>query len=384
MTAAVPLVDLAWQHRVVADRVAAGFADVLGRTAFVDGAEVADFERRFAAASGVAHCVTVANGTDAIELGLRALALPAGAGVALPANTFIATLEAVVRAGLTPVVVDVDDDHGLLDPVALDRAAAGCRAVVPVHLHGQLAPMPALLDVARRHDLRVLEDGAQSHLATQAGRCAGSWGDLAATSFYPGKNLGAYGDGGAVLTDDDDLAAQVRTLRGHGTAPGADRYTHTMMGMNSRLDTLQAVVLTAKLEHQAAWNDLRRQAADLYHRLLSGRPDLALPRTAPGNVHSWHIYAIRVASRDQVLALLREAGVGAGAHYPVPVHQQPAMHGWIDPSARFPAAEAATRETLSLPLYPGITTEQQERVVDVLLTVLDDVRSGEAALARRS
>ena len=299
MSTPVPLVDLAWQHRVVADRVAAGFADVLGRGAFVDGAEVADFERRFAAASGVAHCVAVANGTDAIELGLRALALPPGSGVALPANTFIATVEAVVRAGLRPVVVDVDPDHGLLDPAALARVAGSCRAVVPVHLHGQLAPMPALLEVARRAGLRVLEDGAQSHLATHLGRCAGSWGDLAATSFYPGKNLGAYGDGGAVLTDDADLAVRVRTLRAHGTAPGDDRYTHAVMGMNSRLDTLQAVVLTAKLEHLAAWNDLRRAAADRYEALLAGRDDVLLPRTAPSNVHAWHIYAVRVAHRDE-------------------------------------------------------------------------------------
>ena len=362
----IPLVDLGWQHERIAAEVQAGWAEVVSKGDYVGGAAVSAFESAFTALSGIAHCVGVANGTDAIELALRALDLPAGAGVAVPVNTFIATAEAVLRAGLRPVLVDVDADHLLMAPDALEAVAERCRAVVPVHLYGQLAPMTELSSVADAHGLRVVEDAAQAQLARQHGQAAGAWSAAAATSFYPGKNLGAYGDGGAVLTEDAAVAARVRSLATHGTAPGGDRYSHPEVGFNSRLDTLQAVVLSAKLQHLEAWNALRRTAAERYGGLLQGVDGITLPLTAPGNTHVWHLYVVRVPRRDDVLQALRAAGIAAGTHYPVPLHRQGALRNEPGAQGRFPVGEAAALEVLSLPLFPGITAEQQSRVVDAL------------------
>jgi dTDP-4-amino-4,6-dideoxygalactose transaminase len=362
---AIPLVDLRAAHAEVAEEVAEGLDRVLASGAFVKGPDVAAFEAEYAAFCGVDHCVGVANGTDAVELALRAAGVGPGDGVVLPANTFVATAGAVVRAGARPVLADVDDEHLLLDPADAGRAAAdaGARALVPVHLNGQLAPMTPLAALAERAGLVLVEDAAQCQGATQDGRQAGSWGAAAATSFYPGKNLGAYGDGGAVVTRDRELADAVRLLGDHG-APR--KYAHTTLGFNSRLDTLQAVVLRAKLRRLAAWNQARRDAAARYDTLLAGLDGVRLPRVAPGNTHVWHLYAVRVPERDRVLRALEDEGVGAGAHYPVPVHLQPAYaflgHGPGD----FPVAERAADEILTLPLYPQITAGQQERVVEVL------------------
>ena len=280
----------------------------------------------------------------------------------VPANTFIATAEAVVRAGANVVLADVTADH-LIDPASVaehltDRTAA----VFGVHLYGQMAPMAALAEVVGP-DVLLLEDAAQSQGARQDGRRAGSIGRAAGTSFYPGKNLGAYGDGGAVLTSSDDVAARLRALRNHG---GERRYEHREIGTNSRLDTLQAVVLSAKLAVLDSWNDERRAAATLYGELLADVPGLSLPHVAPGNEHVWHLYVVEVDARDELLADLNGAGIGAGIHYPAPVHLLPAFaylgHGPGD----FPVAEAAGPRILSLPIYPGITPAQQARVADVV------------------
>jgi dTDP-4-amino-4,6-dideoxygalactose transaminase len=366
---AIPLVDLQAAHQEVAGEVRAGFDRVLAATAFVGGAEVGEFEREFAAFSGTRHCVGVGNGTDALEFALRAADLPPGSGVILPANTFVATAEAVLRAGLRPVLVDVDEEYLLIDPAPAAAAsyAGGISAVVPVHLFGQLAPMKEIADMAAERDLLVVEDAAQSQGATHNGRPSGSWGRLAGTSFYPGKNLGAYGDAGAVLTDSDELAQRVRLLGNHGSAR---KYEHDTLGFNSRLDTLQAVVLRAKLTRLAGWNSNRRAAAARYDDLLAGLPGLRLPGTLPGNEHVWHLYVVRVPDRDRVLRGLNEAGIGAGIHYPVPVHLQPAFRSLGYGPGDFPVAERAGREILSLPLYPQITLEQQERVAEVLAEVL--------------
>jgi dTDP-4-amino-4,6-dideoxygalactose transaminase len=360
----IPLVDLQAAHQEVAEEVRAGFDRVLAATAFIQGAEVEAFEREFADFATVRHCVGVGNGTDAIELALRAADLPAGAGAILPANTFVATAEAVLRAGLTPVLVDVDPDHLLIDPVEVATAVdSTTRAVLPVHLFGQMGPMKEIVAAAEESSLLVVEDAAQSQGAAHDGRPSGSWGQLAATSFYPGKNLGAYGDAGAVLTDDDQLAHRVRLLGNHGSAR---KYQHETLGFNSRLDTLQAVVLRAKLARLAGWNELRREAAARYDALLAGVDGVVLPRTLPGNEHVWHLYVVRVQDRDEVLQRLNAAGIGAGIHYPVPVHLQPAFSGLGYGPGDFPVAEQAGREILSLPLYPQITEEQQARVADAL------------------
>jgi dTDP-4-amino-4,6-dideoxygalactose transaminase len=356
----IPLVDLRLQHREIAEEVRAGFDAVCAATSFVLGEEVAAFEREFAAFSGTRHCVGVGNGTDALDLALRAAGVGSGHDVILPANSFVATAEAVVRAGARPLLVDCDPRYDLIDPVRVkDVLGPRARAIIPVHLYGQAAPMDELGQLADAAGLVLIEDAAQSQGARRDGRAAGSFGLAAGTSFYPGKNLGAYGDGGAVLTSDDEVARRVRALRNHGSEA---KYRHTELGFNSRLDTLQAVVLRAKLRRLGAWNAARRAAADRYGELLDGLEQVTLPATLPGNEHVWHLYVVRVPERDRVLERLQAAGVGAGIHYPVPIHLQPGFAELGHRRGDFPVAEAAAAQILSLPLFPGITAGQQERV----------------------
>ncbi|HEX4965339.1 MAG TPA: DegT/DnrJ/EryC1/StrS family aminotransferase [Thermoanaerobaculia bacterium] len=363
----IPLVDLRAQHAEVADEIANGFARVFERTAFILGSEVADFESAFAGYCGVAHCIGVGNGTDAIELTVRALGLGAGDEVLMPANTFIATALGVIRAGAVPVLVDCDRYH-LLDPArAAERITPRTRAILPVHLYGQLADMEALEKIASAHGLLLIEDAAQVQGASRHGRRCGNFGAAAATSFYPGKNLGAYGDAGAVLTSSDDLAAHVRKLRNWGS----DRkYYHPEIGFNSRLDTLQAVVLSAKLRRLDAWNAARRRAAALYDRLLSGIEGIETPLVLSGNEHVYHLYVVRVANRDAVLARLQEQRIEAGIHYPTPLHLHGALRELGYSRGDFPQAEQAAAEILSLPLHPHLTVAQQERIAVTLAECL--------------
>lgn len=363
-TTAIPLVDLRAAHAQVAAEIQAGFDEIMSSAAFIKGEVVAAFEREYAAVTGVEHCVGVANGTDALELALRAAEVSAGAEVIMPANTFVATAEAVVRAGARPAFADVDPDYLLLDPGSLKASLSEqTGAVIPVHLFGQIAPMTAIADIAAQRGTVIVEDAAQAHGATQGGRPAGSFGLLAGVSFYPGKNLGAYGDAGAVLTESAEHARRVRLLGDHGSER---RYEHLTIGFNSRLDALQAVVLRAKLRGLVADNQARRQAASHYAELLAGLPEVILPRTAPGNEHVWHLYTIRVPRRDDVLRRLQDERIGAGIHYPVPVHLQPAFRHLGYGPGDFPVAEAAAGQLLSLPLYPQITREQQVRVADAV------------------
>ncbi|WP_225847061.1 DegT/DnrJ/EryC1/StrS aminotransferase family protein [Streptomyces sp. HPF1205] len=367
----IPLVDLKAAHAEVAEDVRTGFERVLANTAFIGGEEVRAFEREYAAFAGVAHCVGVANGTDALELALRASGVGAGHEVVLPANTFIATAGAVARTGARPVLVDCDPDTYLMDgPAALDAVGGATRAVVPVHLYGQCADVEALA-AALPPRVAVVEDAAQSQGAARDGRSPGR-GGIASTSFYPGKNLGAYGDAGAVLTDDGERAGLVRAIANHG---GVAKYRHDVAGFNSRLDGLQAVVLRAKLAGLAAGNTARRAAAARYDELLSGlvaAGRVVLPVTAAGSAHVWHLYVIRVlgADRDEVVGKLNAEGIGAGVHYPAPVHLTPAFAHLGHRRGDFPHAEEAADRILSLPLYPQITADQQQRVVDVLAGAL--------------
>lgn len=365
----IPLVDLSAQHAAVADEVAEGWQLVLARTAFIGGPQVAAFEREYAEFISVPHCVAVANGTDAIEIVLRALGVGPGDECILPANTFIATAEAVCRAGATPVLVDcAGDGTYLIDTDAVEAAVTPrTAAIVPVHLYGQAAPVERLLPLTRRTGIRVVEDAAQSHGARRNGISAGALGDGAATSFYPGKNLGAYGDAGAAMTDSAELADRMRMIRDHGSPR---KYEHEVIGVNSRLDTLQAVVLSAKLRRLAGWNAARRAAAARYDELLSGYDAIGRPRTLDGNEHVWHLYTVRVPERDRVLKELHAAGIGAGIHYPAPIHLTAAFAGLGYAEGAFPVAEQAARDLLSLPLFPEITAAQQERVVSVLAAAL--------------
>ena len=361
----IPLVDLKAQHDQIRDEVQAGWDRVLDRTAFVLADEVATFESEFAEFSGVRHCVGVANGTDALELALRAANVGPGDEVILPANTFIATALAVARAGATPVLVDVTADTQLIDPTLVEAAVTpATRAIMPVHLFGQMAPMAPLLELASSKNIAVIEDAAQAQGASQHGTGAGAYGLLAGTSFYPGKNLGAYGDAGGVMTNSDEMATAVRALRNYGSEV---KYHHPVVGFNSRLDTLQAVVLSAKLRRLAGWNAARREAAARYDEMLRDVEEVGRPTTAPGNVHVWHLYVVRVANRDGVLEQLHQQGIGAGIHYPVPVHLQGAFSSLGHAEGSFPVTERAAGEIISLPMFAEITPSQQEEVVEALL-----------------
>jgi dTDP-4-amino-4,6-dideoxygalactose transaminase len=366
----IPLVDLRAAHAEIADDVAAGFSRVCADTAFIGGAEVTAFETEYAAFCGVPHCVGVANGTDALELALRAVGVGPGGEVILPANTFVATAEAVARIGAVPVFVDCDPATYLVDvDAALAAVTPATAAIVPVHLYGQLAPVAKLATAG----VPIVEDGAQSQGATGAG---GAPPTIASTSFYPGKNLGAYGDAGAVVTTDPDLAARVRTIANHG---GQVRYRHDVVGFNSRMDALQAVVLRAKLARLAGWNAARRAAAARYDALLAPL-DVVRPVVADGNVPVWHLYVVRVpaARRERLIAGLHAAGVDAAIHYPVPVHRTPAFRRPDSPS--LPHAEAAATQILSLPMHPHITADQQEYVVATLARLLRDGNGSGARL----
>jgi dTDP-4-amino-4,6-dideoxygalactose transaminase len=360
----IPLVDLAAQHDQVAEEVAAGWAQVLKATAFIGGPQVAAFEAEFAEFSGVKHCVGVANGTDALELALRALRVGTGDECVLPANTFIATAEAVARTGATPTLVDCDDETALMDVDALSSAITRrTKAIVPVHLYGQTAAVERIVPIAADAGAAILEDAAQAQGARRNGAVAGGLGDIAATSFYPGKNLGAYGDAGAVMTRDEELAHRVRLLSRHGSP---SKYVHTELGFNSRLDTLQAVVLSAKLRRLGAWNAARRAAATRYDKLLADLPAVRRPVVLDGNEPVWHLYVVRVADRDRVLKHLHAGGIGAGIHYPTPLHLTGAFASLGYRVGDFPVTERMAGELLSLPLFPEITQAQQERVTDVL------------------
>ena len=362
----IPLVDLAAAHREVAEEVAAGWAQVVERTAFINGPQVAAFEREYAEYLGVAHCVGVGSGTDALELALRASGIGRGDECVLPANTFIATAEAVARAGATPILVDCQADTGLIDPSAVaDAVGPRTKAILPVHLYGQPAAVEQIRPLAA--GAAVIEDAAQSQGARRHGAVTGTLGDAAATSFYPGKNLGAYGDAGAVLTSDDDLARNIRLLRDHGSER---RYEHPILGFNSRLDTLQAVVLSAKLRRLDGWNDDRRKAAERYHELLAEVPRVERPVVAEGNEPVWHLYVVLVPERDKVLKTLHENGIGAGIHYPTPIHRTGAFADLGYEAGAFPNTERRAARQLSLPIFPEITAAQQERVVEVLTGAL--------------
>ncbi|MGH6657965.1 MAG: DegT/DnrJ/EryC1/StrS family aminotransferase [Actinocrinis sp.] len=377
----IPLVDLKAAHAEIAEEVAAGFQRVLATTGFVGGPEVAAFEDEYARFSGVGHCVGVANGTDAVELALRAAGVGRDDEVVLPANTFIATAEAAARIGARPVLVDCAPDSHLIDvQAALAAVGPRTRAVVPVHLYGQLAPVDELAAKLAGSAVRIVEDAAQCQGATRHGHGAGSGGGLAATSFYPGKNLGAYGDAGAVLTDDPQTAATVRALGNHG---GLTKYSHDLVGFNSRLDALQAVVLRAKLKRLPAWNEARRAAAARYAELLADLDGVTLPAAEPGNEHVWHLYVIRLEAfggdrdrRDAFVKHLNGAGVGAGVHYPTALHRTPAFADLGHGPGSFPNAEGAADRIVSLPLHPHITAEQQERVAETVRAALKSVEAG--------
>jgi dTDP-4-amino-4,6-dideoxygalactose transaminase len=360
----VPFVDLDPVHKSLVPAILAELELLFESGAFINGPQVGAFERAFAEFCGRQVCVGLASGLDALRLALLAGGLDAGDEVIVPAMTFIATFEAVVQAGGSPVVVDVrEDDIGMDVDAASAVVGTRTRFLLPVHLYGQMADARELIALADRHGLDVLEDACQAHGAERDGIRAGSMGKAAAFSFYPSKNLGAIGDAGALVLDDEETAATVRALREHGQVR---RYESDFTGYTARLDTVQALVLAHKLPFLQQWNAERRSAAEFYNQALAGIGDLKLPRTVPGSTHVWHVYAVRTADPSGLGTFLSERGIGSGRHYPQAPHLAPAFANLELPAGSFPVAEAVARETLSLPIHPGISDAQLEVVVEAV------------------
>jgi dTDP-4-amino-4,6-dideoxygalactose transaminase len=360
----VPFVDLRAAGETLEPAILEDVTTLMRTGAFINGPAVAEFEQAFAAACGRGICVGVSSGLDGLRLALCTLDLRPGDEVLVPAMTFIATFEAVVQAGGTPVVVDVREDDVAMDPAAV-AAAVGprTRALLPVHLYGQMADVRALRVTAERHELELIEDACQAHGAERDGIGAGAAGRMAAFSFYPSKNLGGFGDAGAVVLDDERLAAQIRALRQHGET---SKYRSEYIGYTARLDTIQALVLARKLPLLDGWNAQRRRAAELYSAGLAGVGDLRLPETVAGASHVWHVYSVRTADPGALGEFLGLRGIGSGRHYPEAPHLSAAFRHLGYREGSFPVAEAVARETLSLPIFPGITDRQVETVVEAV------------------
>ena len=364
----VPFVDLSTQHRQVQSDIEIGWRRVTTNLAFVLGVELLEFERAYAEFCGMNHCIGVANGGDALEVALRALEIKVGDEVIVPANSYTATAMSVLRVGATPIFCDVDTETLLIDPESFEKAIGpNTRAVIPVHLFGQVAPMKQICDIAKRRKLKVIEDAAQSQGAMQDGQSAGSFGDITATSFYPGKNLGAYGDAGGILTNDSALATKVMKIRNYG---GLIKYEHEEFGLNSRLDEIQAVVLIEKLKHLARWNQERSEIAVRYSEHLSEVTNIKLPVSTPQNSHVWHLYVVQVNDRDKVIKEFENSDIGYGIHYPEPIHKQKAFSHLATPRVSLEVSERAAERILSLPIYPGLKLEQQMMVIETLRSAL--------------
>lgn len=382
----VPFLDLVTPHRELEDELVEAFRKALRSAAFVGGPEVEAFEREFAAYCGTTHCVGVANGTDAVRFALMASGVGPGDAVVTVSHTFIATVEAISQAGAETEFIDIDPRtycmsaralEQYLDSCATDSSsgrpiAARCgkpiKAIVPVHIYGQVADMDAILALAAKYDLLVIEDACQAHgaeyrTADGAWRRAGQFGKAAAFSFYPGKNLGACGEGGAVTTNDKSVADSIRMLRDHGQAK---KYYHSVEGYNGRLDAIQAAFLRIKLRHLDEWNVQRRTAAQRYGRLLSPLADVVSPAESDGSQGVYHLYVVRHDARDALAEHLKSAGVSTGFHYPVPLHLQQCYAGLGYPVGSFPVTESVANTLLSLPMFPGITERQQERAVEAI------------------
>lgn len=361
----IPYLDLPAQYRSIKPEVDEAVQRVLASAQYILGPEVEAFEQAFASYCGTAEAVGVNSGTSALHLALLACGVGPGDEVVTVPFTFIATVAAIEYAGARPVLVDVEPGTLTMDPGQVERAITPrTKAIVPVHLFGQPADMDAIADIGRRRGVRVIEDAAQAHGAEYKGRRCGSMADIAAFSFYPGKNLGAFGEGGAVVTSDRELARTVRLLRSWGEER---RYEHRLKGFNYRMDGIQGAILGVKLRHVEAWTEARRSRAALYDRLLADAP-LQTPVVRRDCRHVYHCYVVRIANRDQVRQALADEHIQTGVHYPIPVHLQPAYANLGYAAGEFPVAEAAAREVLSLPIFPEMTDAQVEAVASALPT----------------
>ncbi len=360
----VPFLNLSAQHAPLRGELDRAIAAVIDNDAFAGGPFVAEFEKQFASFCGTNHTMGVSNGTDALWLALLACGIGAGDDVITVPSTFMATAEAITYSGATPVFVDIDEETYTMDPHRLEQALTSrTKAVIPVHLFGQMADMDPIMEFARAHDLTVIEDAAQAHGAEYKGRRAGSIGHAGCFSFYPGKNLGAFGEAGAVVSNDVGIRDRIRVLRDHGQAR---KYHHTEIGWNCRMDGIQGAVLSVKLRHLERGNQLRRAHAAHYERLLRAIDEIQTPRVKTHAKHVFHVYAVRIQRRDEVIRVFEENGIGFGVHYPIPVHLQEAYARLGYGEGSFPIAERLAQEFLSLPMYPELTSEQVQLVAETL------------------
>ncbi len=356
----IPFVDLKAQYHAHRTEIDAAIASVISETAFIRGKYVADFEKAYAAKYGAKHCVSCGNGTDALFITLKMLGIGAGDEVITTANSWIASSETITQTGARVVFVDVEEDYYDLDAAKIaDAITPRTKAILPVHLLGQPAQMDVIMALAGKHGLHVVEDCAQAHFATFAGRRVGTFGSAGTFSFYPGKNLGAYGDAGAVITDDDALAEKVRMFANHG-ADRVNKHEHLMEGVCSRLDGLQAAILSAKLPHIDAWTQGRQEKAANYDALLAGVAGVVTPKIRPQSTHVFHNYVIRAERRDALQVFLKERGIDTTRHYPVPLPFLKAYAYLGHTPADFPVVARQAAEILSLPVYPEMSSDQQQ------------------------
>jgi dTDP-4-amino-4,6-dideoxygalactose transaminase len=375
----IPFVDLHAQYRSIASDVTGAMMRVVERGDYILGDDVRLFEQDFAKYIGTSEAIAVGSGLDALELALRAYGIGSGDEVITAANTFIATVLAIMATSARPILVDVNRETYNIDPVAIESAITPrTKAIMPVHLYGQPADMQPILEIARKHGLVVVEDAAQAHGARYDGRRAGALGHAAGFSFYPAKNLGAYGDGGMVVTDDAAAAEKIRRFRNYGQRV---KYEHPEIGTNSRLDTIQAAVLRVKLPHLDRWNAARGEHAASYNALLAGT-SIVLPKTAQKCTHVYHVYVIQLDRREEVQKALTAQGIGTGIHYPIPIHLQEACASLGYRKGDFPVTESAASRILSLPMYPEMTTEQCEFVADELLQAISVSPSAQSVQTR--
>ena len=358
----VPFLDLKAQYKTIKDEISAAINEVIENTAFAGGPFVAKFENEFAKFCGAQYAIGVGNGTDALWASLVALGIGAGDEVITTPNTFIATAEAISLSGATPVFVDIDEQTHNINPALIEAAITPkTKAIIPVHLFGQPADMDPIMAIAEKHGLKVVEDACQAHGAEYKGKKAGSIGAVGCFSFYPGKNLGAYGEGGGIVTNDEALAAKIRMFRDHGQAK---KYYHDIIGWNARLDGIQGAVLNVKLKYLSDWNEARRRHARDYSAGLSSIKDVIVPQEAQYAKHIYHIYAIRVKDRDKFMTYLGEKGIASGIHYPIPLHLQNAYAFMQKGPGSFPVAEKCAAEYVSLPMFAELTDEQVAYVVE--------------------
>jgi dTDP-4-amino-4,6-dideoxygalactose transaminase len=372
----IPFMDLPRQYKSIKAEVDMAIKNVIDNAEFIGGEAKTNFEKNFSRLCGVKHCIGVGNGTDAIFIALKAMGIGPGDEVLVPVNSFIATSEAVTAIGAKPVFIDVEPKSYLIDLNAVEKNLSTCakseggkvRAIIPVHLYGRICPMPQIMELAKKYKILVLEDSAQAHLAEIAGKKAGAHGHMATFSFYPGKNLGAFGDAGAIVTNDDVYADKAKKLANHGRV---SKYDHEMEGFNSRLDGLQAAVLNVKMRHLPSWTETRRKLARRYNELLSYVENkIDLPYIPEGKEHVFHLYVIRVKNREALQKALEAKGVQTIVHYPIALHNLKAYAHFNHKPEDFPVANRYQNEILSLPLFPEMTEVEQKHVAQALIEAL--------------